>query len=51
VNLVSLPSEKTRRFYERRGFTRLSEDEDGMVEYELDEEAAQRWLQQAGYVT
>jgi hypothetical protein len=51
VNLISLPSERTRRFYERRGFTRLTEDDDGMVEYELGEEAAQRWLEKAGYLT
>lgn len=50
VNLVSLPSEQTRQFYERRGFTRLNEDDDGMVEYELSDEAAQRWLEQAGYL-
>jgi hypothetical protein len=51
VSLVSLPSERPRRFYERRGFTRVSEDDDGMVEYELEEEAARRWLQQAEYLT
>jgi hypothetical protein len=50
VSLISLPSERTRQFYQHRGFTRLSEDDDGMVEYELDEEAAQRWLEQAGYL-
>ena len=50
VSLISLPSERTRQFYERRGFTRLGEDDDGMVEYEMDDEVAQRWLQQAGYL-
>jgi len=50
VNLLSVPSERTRQFYERRRFTRLSKDDDGMVEYELGAEAAEGWLQQAGYL-
>lgn len=50
VSLVSLPSERTRQFYDRRGFTRVSEDADGMIEYELEADKAQRWLQQAGFL-
>ncbi len=50
VNLISLPSERTRQFYERRGFTAVAEDDDGLIEYELEDEAAQRWLEQAGYL-
>ena len=50
VNLVSVPSERTRRFYERRGFAAVREDEDGSIEYELSDEAAQRWLQEEGYL-
>jgi hypothetical protein len=44
VNLMSLPNERTRQFYEHRGFTRLGENDEGMVEFELDEAAAQTWL-------
>jgi GNAT superfamily N-acetyltransferase len=50
VNLVSLPSDRTRQFYERRGFIAVAEDDEGMVEYELDGQAAQRWIQQEGYL-
>jgi hypothetical protein len=50
VNLVSLPSERTRTFYERRGFVGGGADEQGLIEYELSDEAAQQWLQQAGYL-
>ena len=50
VSLASLPSERTRGFYERRGFIATGESEDGLVEYELSDEAAQRWLQQEGYL-
>lgn len=49
VNLVSVPRERTRRFYERRGLVAVREDEEGSIEYELSDEAAQRWLQEEGY--
>jgi hypothetical protein len=50
VNLVSVPRERTRRFYEKKGLIAVREDDDGSIEYELSEEAAQRWLQQEGYL-
>lgn len=50
VNLVSVPHERTRRFYNGRGLVRVREDEDGSIEYELSDEAAQRWLQEEGYL-
>jgi len=50
VSLASLPSERTRAFYDRKGFIITGEDEHGLVRYELSAEAAQRWLQQEGYL-
>jgi GNAT superfamily N-acetyltransferase len=50
VNLVSVPRERTRRFYERRGFVAVREDEEECIEYELSDQAAQRWLQEEGYL-
>jgi hypothetical protein len=50
VNLVSLPSERTRQFYEGRGLIPVREDKHGSVEYELSEQAAQQWLQHEGYL-
>jgi len=49
VNLVSLPSERTRQFYERRGFIAVGEDDEGL-EYELTDQVAKRWLQEEGYL-
>ncbi|HVA46503.1 MAG TPA: hypothetical protein VNH11_09025 [Pirellulales bacterium] len=48
VNLMSLPSERTRAFYENRGFIATRERDDGMIEYELPAESAQAWLTQEG---
>ncbi len=48
VSLVSMPRERTRRFYEEKGLIAVREDDDGSVEYELSEDAAQRWLHREG---
>ena len=50
VNLVSLPTDRTRQFYEKRGFTCAGEDDEGLIEYELSDQAAQRWLQEEGHL-
>jgi len=50
VNLVSVPRERTRRFYERRGLVAVREDDEGSIEYELSEQAAHQWLQEEGYL-
>jgi GNAT superfamily N-acetyltransferase len=46
----SLPTERTRQFYENRGFQRIAEDEDGIIDYELTPEVAQAWLRAEGYL-
>jgi len=50
VWLTSLPSERTRTFYRKRGFQVIFEEEDGMIDYELPAAAAQRWLKSEGYL-
>lgn len=50
VTLVSLPTERTRDFYEHRGFIKVSEGEDGMIEMELESEAAMAWLREKGAI-
>lgn len=51
VTLVSLPDERTRNFYERRSFTQISAEADGTIEYELEPDAAERWLRERGFLT
>ena len=51
VTLVSLPSERTRKFYAQRSFTKVSESDDGIIEFELEPEAAQRWLKDMGVLS
>ncbi len=50
VNLSSLPRERTRTFYQKRGFIAVAEDDDGLIQYELSDEAAQEWLSGQGYL-
>ena len=51
VTLVSLPTEKTKEFYANRGFTKIDEDEDGSMEFELTPEGAERWLREEGLLS
>jgi len=51
VWLTSLPSEQTREFYRNRGFESIFEDPDGMIDFELPEAEAERWLKQKGYLS
>ncbi|MCA9234232.1 MAG: GNAT family N-acetyltransferase [Planctomycetales bacterium] len=46
----SLPTEQTRQFYENRGFIRIDEDADGIIDYELPPDVAQDWLRSLGYL-
>lgn len=50
VRLESLPSEKTREFYDNRGFTVIKQDTDGMIDYELPAASADQWLRDEGYL-
>jgi GNAT superfamily N-acetyltransferase len=50
VSLISLPSPRTRAFYQRRGFRTVNPYIDGMMEYELEDQAAQAWLREEGYL-
>jgi len=50
LTLLSLPTEKTREFYLKRGFTTVAKHEDGSIEFELTPENAQRWLQEQGII-
>ena len=50
VNLGSLPSERTRHFYDKTGFIRVGENDEGLIEYELSDQAAQQWLHEEGYL-
>lgn len=50
VWLTSLPSEKTRSFYENRGFRMIFENDDGTIDYELPVGEAERWLKTEGYL-
>jgi GNAT superfamily N-acetyltransferase len=50
VWLTSLPSEKTRAFYENRGFKMIFENDDGTIDYELPVSDAERWLKNEGYL-
>lgn len=43
-----LPDKRSQAFYKDRGFEFLSEDEDGMIDYELPTREAQRWLIENG---
>ena len=51
VWLSSLPSEKTRAFYGKRGFDVIFEEPDGMIDFELPADAAQKWLKDEGYLS
>ena len=50
ISLESLPTPKTLRFYERKGFVRtdLTQPPTGLIDYELPEAAAQAWLREEG---
>ncbi|PHS06082.1 MAG: hypothetical protein COA78_14705 [Blastopirellula sp.] len=48
VLLDSLPSERTRNYYDNRGFEVTSEKDDGTIGYELPATAAEKWLQEQG---
>jgi GNAT superfamily N-acetyltransferase len=48
VGLASLPSERTRGFYSRRGFQVIFERKDGMIEFELPTALAVAWLEEEG---
>ena len=50
VWLSSLPSERTRGFYARRGFQVTLEHEDGMIDFELPTARAVAWLEEGGYL-
>lgn len=50
VWLTSLPSEKTKSYYSKRGFLAIFEDEDGIVDFELPTQKAEQWLKQEGYL-
>lgn len=51
VVIPSLPTEKTKQFYENRGFEQVDADEDGIIDYELTPEAGQQWLREEGFLT
>jgi hypothetical protein len=50
VLLTSLPRERTRGFYTRRGFQVTLEREDGMIDFELPTARAAAWLEEEGYL-
>ena len=50
VWLSSLPSERTRRFYDQKGFEVIFEDADGMIDYELPTVKAVEWLEAEGFL-
>jgi hypothetical protein len=50
VVVPSVPTERTRQFYEKRGFQYVSEDDDGIIDFELTPEAAQAWLLKEGFL-
>lgn len=50
VWLTSLPSERTQKFYQDRGFEVIFEDEDGMIDLELPAVAAEKWLKKRGFL-
>lgn len=50
VWLTSLPSERTQKFYQDRGFEVIFEDEDGMIDFELPAVAAEKWLKKRGFL-
>lgn len=50
VWLTSLPTERTRDFYRKRGFRVIFEDENGMIDFELPTGVAQQWLECEGYL-
>lgn len=50
VWLTSLPSERTREFYRKKGFQEIFSDEDGMIDFELPKEKAEQWLRLKGYL-
>ena len=50
VFLESLPSERTRQFYEDFGFIRLAVHDDGIIEFELTPENAQLQLRENGFL-
>ncbi len=50
VWLTSLPTERTRDFYRKRGFRVIFEDENGMIDFELPTGVAQQWLEREGYL-
>ena len=50
VWLSSLPSERTRGFYARRGFQVTCEHEGGMIDFELPNNTAVAWLEEERYL-
>ena len=48
LSLQSLPTPQTVRFYEAKGFVRTNPNQPptGLIDYELPQDAAQKWLQQ-----
>ncbi len=50
VWLSSLPSERTREFYARRGFQVTFEHDDGTIDFELPTARAVAWLEEEGYL-
>ena len=50
VWLSCLPDARSQRFYEGKGFCVLSVDEDGMIDYELPADVAEKWLEAEGCI-
>ncbi len=50
VWLTSLPSERTREFYKKRGFVPIYEDDGGMIDFEIPAARAVKWLKIEGYL-
>lgn len=50
VCLTSLPTESTLKFYRRKGFVEIVGDEDGMIDFELPADMAEKWLNEKGYL-
>ncbi len=50
VWLTSVPRERTRDFYTRRGFQVILDHDDGMIDFELPTARAVAWLEEEGYL-
>ena len=50
VWLTSVPAERTKEFYRKKGFEPIFTDEDGMVDFELPKAKAESWLKHEGYL-